>query len=61
MDNMNRHDVMKLAATAGAAALARSDAQAPDPPSRKTKQNTEPRSVLRVELGLISKGGPHDV
>jgi hypothetical protein len=42
MDNLNRRDVMKLAATTGAVALAGSAAQAAGPPTQKAKHNTEP-------------------
>ena len=42
MNNMNRRDVMKLAATAGAVAVGGPAAQAADPPSKKAKHNIEP-------------------
>jgi hypothetical protein len=41
MDNMNRRDALKLAATVGAAALGETAAEAADPPGQKTKHNTE--------------------
>jgi hypothetical protein len=42
MNDMNRRNVMKLAATAGVVALAGPAAQAADPPAKKAKHNTEP-------------------
>ena len=42
MEHMNRRDVVKLAASAGAVALAGTAAQAADPPAQKAKHNTEP-------------------
>jgi hypothetical protein len=41
MNNMNRRDVMKLAAVAGAAALAGPVAQGADPPAQQTKGKPE--------------------
>ena len=41
MNNLNRRDVVKLAAVAGAAALAGSAAQAADPPAKKPAGNPE--------------------
>ena len=58
MNNMNRRDMVKLAAAAGAAALAGPATQAADPPPRYAKHNTE---VPVESTATLERRGPREL
>src|SRR6516162_7849782 len=58
MHNLNRRDVMQLAAAAGAVALAGPVAQAADPPAKRPKGNAEP---VRESTATAEHFGPREL